>query len=262
MNETAHNKNTATVLGHYVQPAFLLCVLVLAIAGSGMSVAIKSFGVYLEKEPLPLAKSFELLDENGLAHYRIVRKDKIQNEEVVQSLGTTDYIQWHLEDTQADPTSPTRYCLLFITYYENADRVPHVPEACYTGGGHQMLASEAIKFPILRQPTGETVDLPGRYLVFSGIDSSPWASNTKFSVLYLFSVNGVYTASREDTRLVMNKNIFGKHSYFSKVELKFFNMSFGSKIYPDKEQAVEASQRLLNVILPILENEHWPEMPE
>ncbi len=60
----------------------------------------------------------------------------------------------------------------------------------------------------------------------------------------------------------MNKNIFGKHSYFSKVEFKFFNVSFGAKIYPDKQQAVEAGQKLLNVVLPILENEHWPEMPE
>ncbi len=160
MNETTQNKNITTVLGHYIQPAFLVCALVLAIAGSAMSIAIKSFGVYLEKEPLPLVKSFDLLDENGLANYKILSKDKIQNEEVIQSLGTRDYIQWQLEDTQADSTSPTRYCLLFISYYENADQIPHVPEECYTGGGYQKLASEAVRFSILRQPADESVDVP------------------------------------------------------------------------------------------------------
>ena len=32
----------------YAQPAFLICVVILAIAGSGMSLAISSFGVILE----------------------------------------------------------------------------------------------------------------------------------------------------------------------------------------------------------------------
>ena len=40
----------------YAQPAFLICIALLAIAGGGMSLAIKSFGVYLEKEPLPIKK--------------------------------------------------------------------------------------------------------------------------------------------------------------------------------------------------------------
>ena len=38
----------------YMQPAFLICTAVLAMSGSGMAIAIKSFGVYLKKEPLPL----------------------------------------------------------------------------------------------------------------------------------------------------------------------------------------------------------------
>ena len=53
----------------YMRPAFLICAVLLAMAGSGMSFAIKTFGVYLKKEPLPLRKPLDLLDENGLASY-------------------------------------------------------------------------------------------------------------------------------------------------------------------------------------------------
>ena len=41
----------------YLQPAFLICVLVLAAAGAGMSVTMKKLGIVFKKEPLPLKKS-------------------------------------------------------------------------------------------------------------------------------------------------------------------------------------------------------------
>jgi hypothetical protein len=57
----------------------------------------------------------------------------------------------------------------------------------------------------------------------------------------------------------LDKNLFGKHSYFSKVELKFFNTRFGTRIYPAKKEAIAASQKLLSTLLPVLEKEYWPE---
>ncbi|MHC4634213.1 MAG: hypothetical protein ACYSYU_03220, partial [Planctomycetota bacterium] len=63
-----------------------------------MSIAKKKFEMYLKKYPLPLKKSLELLDENRLAPYEVVLKKKIENEEVLKSLGTKDYIQWILRD--------------------------------------------------------------------------------------------------------------------------------------------------------------------
>ena len=81
-----------------MQPAFLICAAVLAIAAGGMPIAIKSFGLYLKKEPLPLKKSLDFLDENDLAPYRVIAKEKIKNEEVVKSLGTEYYIQWKDQD--------------------------------------------------------------------------------------------------------------------------------------------------------------------
>jgi len=241
----------------YTQPAFLICAGTLVIAGASMSIAIKSFGIYLKKDPLPLKKSLDLLDKKALAPYKVVSVGKIKHEEVVKALGTEDYIQWHLEDVSVPADSAVRYCLLLITYYGLPNLVPHVPEECYTGGGYQKLYSNSVVFRVNKGSRQE--QLPGKYVVFTGKSSDPWQNDTKFSVLYIFRVNDEYTNSRTDTRIVLSKNLFRRYSYFSKVEMKFFNMKFGAQTFPSKEQAVSASQKLLGVILPLLEKEYWPD---
>jgi len=210
----------------------------------------------VKKESLPLKKSLDLLNEKALAPYKVVTKTIIQNQEVLESLGTQDYIQWILEDTDTAVDSAVHKCSLFITYYDLPDRVPHVPEECYTGVGHQRLTSDSVKFEINKQGVMEKI--PARYLVFASTNSNYWGMDTKFSVLYLFNVNESYANSREDARFALNKNIFSKYSYFSKVEWKFFNIRLNKPVYPSKEEAIAASQKLLSVILPILEKEHWP----
>ena len=242
----------------YLQPAFLICAAVLAIAGSGMSIAIKSFGIYLKKEPIPLKKPLDLLDEEALTGYKVVDKRKIENEWIVRELGTEDYIQWDLEDIDVSADSAVRHCILFITYYGLPDpRVVHVPDECYMGVGHQRLASGGVSFEVNK--AGDEEELQGRYVVFSGTNSNYRQNGAKFLVLYLFNVNGRYADSREDARIILNKNLFGKYSYFSKVEWKFFNTRLGQTIYPSEQEAMTASRKLLGVILPVLEREHWPD---
>ena len=210
----------------------------------------------VKKEPMPLKKSLDLLDENALAPYKVISKHKITNQEVIESLGTRDYIQWLLEDSDISADSPVQKCSLFITYYDMPDRVPHVPEECYSGGGNQRLTSDSVTIEINKQ--GKVEQIPARYLVFASTNSNIWGTDTRFPVLYLFNVNEVYANSRDDARFALNKNIFSKHSYFSKVEWKFFNTRFGQTIYPNKEETITASQKLLRVILPVLEKDHWP----
>src|SRR4030042_5055315 len=158
---------------YYMQPAFLICVAVLAITRGCMSVAIKSFGIYLKKDPWPLKKSLDLLDEKGLAPYKVVSKGKIESEDIIDSLGTKDYIQWVLEDPDAPANSTVRYCSLFITYYELPDRVPHVPEECYMGSGFQRLASDSVTLELGMRK------IPARYLVFTGTGSDYWRGGAK-----------------------------------------------------------------------------------
>ncbi len=210
----------------------------------------------VKKEPFPLKKSLDLLDEKALAPYKVTSKQKITNQEVIESLGTEDYIQWILEDPEQAVDSAVHKCSLFITYYGLPDRVPHVPEECYTGGGHQRLASDSVTLEINIEDS--TRKIPARYLVFASTDSNFWGLDTKFPVLYLFNVNEVYANSRDDVRFALNKHIFSRYSYFSKVEWKFFNTRLNKPFYPNKEEAITASKKLLSVILPVLEREHWP----
>jgi len=214
-----------------------------------MSMAIEHFKIYLAKEPLPLKKSLALLDVNGLGDYKVVSKTEIENEEILKTLGTEDYIEWVLEAPQGQDPSCVHRCLLFITYYELPDQVPHVPEECYTGSGYQRFASEAVTFEI------NEAEIPGKYLVFGSKKGNHLRQRGKFVVLYFFKVNGLYANSREEARIILNKNIFRESSYFSKVELAFDQ----SPITPGKEEAVAAGEKLLSVILPILEKEHWPD---
>jgi hypothetical protein len=234
----------------YTQPAFLICAVVLAIAGIAME------WVHVEKLPFPLKKTLDLLDETNLVPYEVLSKEKIKNEDVVKSLGTEDYIQWILEDTDAAADSAVRKCLLFITYYELPDRVPHVPEECYMGSGYQRLVSDSVTFEV--KEGGSERKIQGRNLVFESTKSNYWGRSDKFSVFYLIKVNKDYTNSRDGARWVLNKNIFAEYVYFCKVEWSFLGKS-GAKTYPKKEEAVVASGKLLGVILPLLEREHWPD---
>jgi hypothetical protein len=257
----------------YFQPAFLICVAVLA-AGELIKPIL---GVVIpKKEPLVLKKPLDFLDEEDLGPYKVISKSKIENKQIVKELGTEDYIQFVLEDTEASANSAVQRLLLFITYYDLPDVVVHAPEECYTGGGYERLTSDSITFIIdnarsagapakrdggpPRQAEGETGfrrNVQGKYLVFGKTKSSFLGGQDKFPVLYFFRVNGKYVGSREEARITLNKNIFGKFSYFSKVELAF-NQSSAT---PDEKEALAAGEKLLGVILPILEAKYWPDWP-
>ena len=241
----------------YLKLPFVICTLVLLLANISMTIAITKFKVYLTKEPLPLNKSFDLINESKLSPYKVVSKSKIKDEDVLKKLGTNEYIQWVLLDPELPGENPVSKCMLFLTYYDLPDRVPHVPEECYVGGGNMILDTKI--FDVEINNSGAPFKIYAKYLVMSSTDSQSVFGSSKFCVIYFFRVNGQYANSREDARLYLNKNIFGKHSYFSKVEWKFFSTDkFGNPIYPSADEAVKASKKLLNVIVPLLEKEHWP----
>jgi hypothetical protein len=99
------------------------------------------------------------------------------------------------------------------------------------------------------------VNIPAKYLVFGPKKVDIWQSTIRIPNIYFFRVNREYAGSREEARIALNKNLFGKHSYFCKVELVF---NVGSAA-PSKEESIGASEKLLSVILPVLERNHWPE---
>jgi len=237
----------------YLQPAFVICVVVLAFSGVVMS------RFEIEQEPWPLKQHLELLDNFDLEPYRVVSRHKIDNKDILRELGTDDYIQWVLEDMEAAQDSPVRKLVLFVTYYPLADRVPHVPEQCYTGVGHQLLDSDDMKYRVMTSDGPQNI--PGTHLIFEIADADNWGVREKFSAFYLISVNGSYAGNRESARRALNRNMFKDHSYFSKVEWSFFTGPGARSDLSNAEatKATSAGEKLLSVILPILEREFWPQ---
>lgn len=251
----------------YLQPHFLICIIILAGASLGMSAIEKYFSIWFVKEPLALKKPLELINEEKLKPFEVIRKLTIDNKDILKSLGTEDYIQWIVSDTEASPDSIARSFMVFITYYDKPDSVPHVPEECYSGGGFSRVRTEPIRFNtswISESGTNEKlVDrktnkmrIPGQYVLFARESGTIWQPSFEFPVLYFFNVNGVYVNTRTEARYGLAKNIWSKHSYFSKVEFVFNQSAQGVEM----QDAIEACGKLLGVLLPLLENEHWPDI--
>ncbi|MBC8378083.1 MAG: hypothetical protein H8E62_02825 [Planctomycetes bacterium] len=242
-----------TVKQEYLKVSFLVCASVLLVAASTKALLIKKLDIKLTKLSINLQNPLDDVNEKALLPYHIKGpKGKIDGA-TLESLGTDIYLQWRLEDTDAGPDSPTRYCDLFITYYTgNPDMVPHVPNECYVGGGN-----------ILKNAQTLSVDLPEKdkvafqYVLFTRTARNPLQSNVDFSVQYLFHANGQYCKDRTDTRTALF-DWFSKYSYFCKVEWKFFGKS-SFEPYPSKEQTQVASTKLLSLLLPELEKNHWPD---
>ena len=245
----------------YLQPAFVICLTVLLTAAATKTTLIKTLGVQLTKLPIPLKKPLDQMDATRLEPYLVLKKNTIKDRDVIESLGTEEYLQWMLEDSQADKNSPVRFCSLFITYYTgNPDMVPHVPDECYVGGGNIRQSAEILKVAVPSAAGGPDSELSFQYVIFSRTDRDSFGAETKFSVQYLFKANGQYSDSRTQTRRILGKNFFGKYSYFAKVEWNFYGEDgFSGKIFPNKEQTIEASGRLLAQLIPILEEDHWPD---
>ena len=93
------------MLANYLKPAFLICVAVLALCGGGMSIAVKRLGGYLKKEPTPLKKSLDRMDENGLGVFKVVRKGKSRTRMSLSHLARRNIFSGSLRTPAPPPTA-------------------------------------------------------------------------------------------------------------------------------------------------------------
>ena len=234
---------TETGIKTFFKPAFIVCLAVLLSAAIAKEAVIRVLGVQMVKEPIALQRPLEEMNDAALAPFELKKNARIQNRDVLESLGTEEYLQWVLEDSEAKPDSPTRFCSLFITYYTgNPDMVPHVPDECYVGGGNERQTGGLVTIDVPRSDGDQRLDF--QYVAFRNFDQKTMREDN-FSVQYFFHANGKYSGSRTDTRLILGSNWLSKYSYFCKVEWKFYGVGSFGLVYPDKEQTLEASSRLM-----------------
>lgn len=237
---------------------FVVIAVVLLVAGLGIRAAAEKFRLHFRKLPVYMQQSLDAFAREDLGRYRIIDMDPDTKEidtikipdDVIEELGTDMYLQAVVEDTQLPNNDPTRLMTLFVTYYTgDPDQVPHVPDVCYVGGGHESVSAEnlVVSVPGIGQNSDK---LPIRVLEFT---QGKFLGGVK-PVMYFFSVNGGYTETRAGARKAL-ADIRERYAYFSKVEVAFADRSR----QPDKQQAVQACERLLQVVVPLLHEKYWPD---
>ncbi len=237
-----------TALRH---PWFLGCAAMLVVFAIGFEVMAKRMNVWMIKKPLPLKKKLDEMDQQKLLPYKLAQPPIQIHPEMINELGTNQYIQWILKDTSLpNHHNPETWVQLFVTYYTgNPDQVPHVPEQCYLGQGNTKVKDELIEVEIPKLGAG--VKIPLHLLVFR---MSATFGNRESLVLYTFHANGKFSATRTGVRLLLG-DPSDRYAYFSKLEL-----TFGlSQALPPIDQALEAGKKFLQTVVPVLVEDHWPD---
>jgi len=237
---------------------FLISVFILGGSAFGLRWYADSTGTLFRKAAAPLRKPLKHFDRDALHPYRVRRSVLLQPEEE-ESLGTTQYINWVLEDTsQGESETVLRWARLFVSYYtDSPDQVPHVPEACYLGAGFSPAGggTESFEMPEMAA-LGYDTTVPYRALTFTKPADVGERSET---VVYTFGVNNVIRADRNGVRQAMS-NLTDKYAYFCKVEVAFGLSSQYSD--PEREDVIVAARKLFRLILPVLIRDHWPDLKE
>lgn len=236
------------------RPPFLICLAVLGAAALAAGPGAKAFRAALIKDPIDCRKPLCEMARDSLGPYRFLNSATLSGT-VLATLGTDNYLSWLLEDTREKPGSLRRYAYVFVTYYTGSGSlVPHTPDVCMRGAGYEpKQAHENVTLRVPALAPGET-DVPIRVLTFVKSDVY---DREELSVIYTFHCNGQFTASRTRVRQLIN-NPLDKYAYFSKVEVSFSGRPGGGS-GASREETVEAARDLLNYLLPVLLQDHYPD---
>lgn len=234
------------------EPAFILCSLVLTLSACGMLVGGQYW--HLRKEPLALRKSLDSLDSTALSPYEVTALPKIQDEAVEEALGTQDYIQWKLLNTDLDLNHPFCSGNLFVTYYTgNPDLVPHVPDWCYVGGGGVIEMKREVNITVPGCGLEDRGDQLRIRVLKIRIPQGVGGDAVYMLVSYVFNVNDTYACTRTEVRL-KQRDWRDRYAYFSKVEV-WFDQGADRSL----EENLSALEDIYQKVLPVLYSEHWPD---
>lgn len=228
-------------------------MIVLGATAIGLPAVTRHMRLVLAKQAAPLRSPLAKLDKNALGPYRFASAN-VLDPAVVDALGTTDYIDWILEDTsQANRLSPLRYARLHVTYYTGQpDAVPHTPDVCLVGAGYEIVRSNNT---VVRVPTlADSREVPVRMVTF--VKSAIFGGD-EMPIVYTFHCNGKFAATRERVRTAVN-NPLDEYAYYSKIEVGFgWNMA--RPHFPSRDEALAATAKLFSYVLPLLIEKHWPD---
>ncbi|CAN5681610.1 hypothetical protein BH11PLA1_BH11PLA1_20500 [soil metagenome] len=121
-------------------PAALTAVVMLGVSAVSLSAAVGALGIHLRKFPIAAEGGRKVTAlPRETEHWIAVGKDTLLSEEVVDELGTSNYLSRYYEEKKAEGggagARPRRVELHLAYYTGMIDTVPHVPDRCMVGAG-------------------------------------------------------------------------------------------------------------------------------
>jgi len=225
-----------------------------------MQTAATLLGQTFRKEALPLKRGLAAADSRKLAPQYALHPvpPAPLSPEMIESLGTTEYLSWRVIDLGKPESDPTKVAYVFVTYYTGKpDMVPHVPDECMKASGYECTSARvaSVVVPGVGAPEER---VPVRVLQFdppSGLRDRFQATRERGpTVMYFFHCNGRFATTRDEVRL-LQMNLFDKYAYYAKIEVSFSDYRLAANA--PTEESLAALQPLLAKLLPILLNDHF-----
>jgi hypothetical protein len=182
------------------------------------------------KPPAPLSKPLNELTRRIGSHYISERPDEVLDHEVMETLGTHDYLVREYRDNRVKPGELGELINLNVNYYATGSSSPHVPEVCWVGSGRHEAPGSGEVFEIADVPRkyGPPVTLKVKLISFlptrggtSQVEELPPAADGEplyTNVAYIFHVNGEYVSNVREvtTHFWKASNLY---AYHSKIEI-------------------------------------------
>lgn len=256
------------------QPAFVAGVAIMLVSAATLNVAVAAMGVHLRKQRIdPPDNRRVSAIASETASYQRVGQDVVMSSEVVDELGTTNYLTRSYALKNAAKDQPNPRMELHLAYYTGMiDTVPHVPERCMTGAGWQIVGlsrrvplkldpsswqvdqtvSEKLRGKVLTAPfdpayskdtSTERIRLPFEPDTIE-IQSSEFTGPRGMRQVagYFFIANGGHTALAEGVR-AKAFNLTDDYAFYLKVQVT-------SQQVASPEDLAEHASRLLGELLP------------
>lgn len=145
-------------------PAFLTVFVTMTLCAVGMKTAIDYYSIHLQKKPIyPEGGRLVRAIPSETRNWQRTRHDVIEASEIVEQLGTDNYVtRFYAEKNPAEGERPREVQLHAAYYTGMIDTVPHVPERCLTGGGMALIGGPwTVPVPLdssdwVRLPTEES----------------------------------------------------------------------------------------------------------
>jgi len=267
MSETLHTGTSArgtaisrrTLLRSILVPAAILAGI---LAVDALETAMHAT---FDKPPAPLRMPLDQIPRQlgTPARYVATNPDQVMDEEMVATLGTSNYVVREYDDTSKKPGEPGTGVNFNVNYYATGSSSPHVPEVCWAGTGREEAAAGDTRkeFTVkgVRRRDGSMVDLRMRLISFKPLPGEPTTTSDGKpifdNVAYVFQVNGDYVSNPQEVMSRFWKATY-KYAYHCKLEVTPLDVtSSGSRVLTcTQEQAEQIVSDFIRVALPAAED--------